>query len=176
LIYQRYRNYRTKRYDVDDLVQEAMLTIVEAYPRAELKAAKNDLPDPEAYFGVLVWGATKNYYVRNGFMVSAVNSAVYKQNEEMFKRCFAHGGSIEAIPEAASASGLMVSDHADEINLRMDIAHFCEKYDRNGVLLLRMQGYTIKEIAEETGITYKQVSKMHVSLKRQLKEFLEQDD
>jgi len=175
MVRQRYKHYKMKRYDMDDLEQEARLTIIRAYPRAQLRAIEGELSCPNAYFGALVWGALKNYFIRHGFMVSAKNSTVYQKYKGLFHRCFMFGSISNDTSEAVAGSGLAFSDRTGEINLRIDIETFCNSHDRHGILQRRIEGYSIKEIAAEIGMDYKRVSKMHVLLKRRLWEFLEQE-
>lgn len=176
IIKSRYIKFPMKtRYDLDDIVQEAILKIIEAYPRVKKRMESGEDINPKATFGAAVFGAIKNYYIRNGFVLSGKCWSTWKANKEIFTRCYSQHIDLSGIEDFVSPSGGVITPSETEaIDLRLDIETFCDRHDVLGIIRSKLAGQRLVDISRATGVPYKKIQSTHKRLRRKLIQFLEQ--
>ena len=163
------------RYDLDDIIQEAMLKIVEAYPRVSRRIKSGENINPKAIFGAIVFGAIKNYYIRNGFVMSGKCWSTWKINKDAFMNYYNQHIQLSEVENFVNPSGAtMAPSEVEAIDLRLDIEDFCKTHDPVGIIRRKLEGQRLVDIADDTGIPYKKVERLHRNLRRKLLHFLAQ--
>lgn len=169
----KFRNYYfPPAYNLDDLLQEAALAVIAKYPVVEAKIAAGEPVNPVAFFTLVVYGAIKNFYVRNGFSVSIKCWSIFSRQQDEIKRDLTGRIDYEYYENLMSPSGIQSQNATVCQDLMMDLEDFCSRHDPLGIMQLKLQGHALCDIAHIVGISKRRVELRNERLCNELKKVL----
>ena len=160
------QNFRC--YNEDDIKQQAVITLLEVYPRFKIKLeAGRKINNIISYFGKVIYNRHINFKLANSYVVSAKSWANYASNADLFKGPLSTPVSIQDSIIAGSGTEDIIS-----FDLHLDVKEFYQKHPYGNIIELRLQGFTLVEIARQMGLNYPALAWRNRKVCLALKKFL----
>lgn len=162
------QNFRC--YDEEDIRQQAVMTLLQIYPKfkEELETGRR-VKNILHYLGKVIYNRQKNFQIANSFIMSAKCWCTFERHVRFFRERLSSPVSLSLHDVQTATSG---TKDIISFDLHLDIKEFCDKYYDGDIIQMRLEGYTLSEIATKKGMGYSATAWRHRNVCKVLKTFL----